>query len=909
MDRIVLGEIIGAQNLPLPLTNDSVEETLLPFCLVKKGEKILHTTKVAAVGSGINRNPIWTYRTRSYFLLSLSNEKSVNHIYTIEVHTKSSKDESSLLGYVEVELNERNNPKNSLTNHHTSSLNGHRMEVPMVVVSPKGEVEEKDCDPKASLAFRFQIANSSDREVVELLEKEAFSELENQFSSILIRRGKYSQSTSLPLAQLITEEDETKIAQSTAWNALTHAFEAPVHIDANTNTKLYRTKPYPDPNNRSATEYLSRKQLEHETFQTPSKSWVRCGSGNLGNVYVEVLGCHDLPNMDVGEAFGDFTDPFVCLVYEDAVAMTDVIDDSLSPRWPSWSQRAFCFGMIHPCSTLYVGVFDYDLGVNNDHDPVGRVAINLSNFHFNTEYTLRYNLYRSSNVTDRTPNGSITIRVRIEALSPLITATLKARENIHVNVRKQKTFRVVRYTCFGEYDNEESFDLTVVRSYINEILDYKLRLSYTIRDSLVSLMLWRGQVDLFFVKNKEKAEESRMVPLYSFLFFFMASHLVEAPYKIVPFTFFGTAIMMLANLTNRNQHPSPWHQCPPLSHYISAMSTIVAEHIGMDTPGSKISNDGIVIKPFEADKEACAFEKAIQERIQRDRALAAEKSKVRQAIRNYGDDTIATGVTSAGMIIPVDIQERLTRYQGYLAKIAQKGRILCRIVNWEESIVSFWITAALVAGGLITLLLPWRFLFLWTGRIVIWGFFGPHMKLLDMFFFSSGNKPQADSKGKAGIKKEYNLFQKARLRREEAAKMKDIREIAFGQYSVQVPSYNVSRHYDRPLTNSFATPSDLDQTIEVKKWIPGQHLHGSMIPQPQEDIYLSKLNESEHGTERKGFAARDVKNEAEKETTDDSQQEATGKTKEEEEIHEEGLEVVVGSILDCQILDSCVAIK
>jgi hypothetical protein len=31
-----------------------------------------------------------------------------------------------------------------------------------------------------------------------------------------------------------------------------------------------------------------------------------------------------------------------------------------------------------------------------------------------------------------------------------LMAALKPRPTIHVNVKKQKTFKVVRYTCFGE---------------------------------------------------------------------------------------------------------------------------------------------------------------------------------------------------------------------------------------------------------------------------------------------------------------------------------------------------------------------------------------------------------------------------------------------------------------------------
>merc|ERR1740124_1295124 len=95
--------------------------------------------------------------------------------------------------------------------------------------------------------------------------------------------------------------------------------------------------------------------------------------------------------------------------------MTDVIDDELSPHWLPWTQRAFCFGIICPTSSLYLGVFDHDLKIG-DYHPIGRVAVNVSNLRRNTSYNLKYNLYPTANLIDRTAVGSIRIRIRLECL-------------------------------------------------------------------------------------------------------------------------------------------------------------------------------------------------------------------------------------------------------------------------------------------------------------------------------------------------------------------------------------------------------------------------------------------------------------------------------------------------------------
>jgi hypothetical protein len=170
-------------------------------------------------------------------------------------------------------------------------------------------------------------------------------------------------------------------------------------VDKDTGIYMKKPKPCVDPERPELTKYMSEEQIYTETFG-PSQNWTEAGSGNLGKVYLEVLRCEDLPNVDVGEAVGNVTDAFVCAVYEDVLVQTPVIDDELSPYFLPWTQRAFCFHMMHPASMLYLGVFDYDLGPL-DHEAIGRVAVNISNLKRDTIYTLQYKLYNSSSVTER----------------------------------------------------------------------------------------------------------------------------------------------------------------------------------------------------------------------------------------------------------------------------------------------------------------------------------------------------------------------------------------------------------------------------------------------------------------------------------------------------------------------------
>jgi hypothetical protein len=167
--------------------------------------------------------------------------------------------------------------------------------------------------------------------------------------------------------------------------------------------------------------------------------------------------------------------------------------------------------------------------------------------------------------------------------------------------------------------------------------------------------------------------------------------------------------------------------------------------------------------------------------------------------------------------------------------ICRKFRFFKMIMTWEESIVSFWITAGFLAAGLVSLLLPWAFILTWVGRMAVWGLFGPHMKFVDLFLQAQAEKHGDMDKALVKFKEQSFL---ARLRREEAVKLKAVKEIRFGQFSTEVPAFNLCRHYDRPLPQSSARiyhregEHDVIKTGDKQLWLPGQQLYGSMIPRP-----------------------------------------------------------------------------
>ena len=118
-------------------------------------------------------------------------------------------------------------------------------------------------------------------------------------------------------------------------------------------TLQYLVRPGPDPKRKEETMWLTKEKIEEESNK-PSYDWIDIGSGRLGKIFVEIISCDNLPNLDVGGVLGNKTDSFVSLVYEDCFVRTDVIDDCLSPRWMPWSQRAFIFNCMHTSSQLFL---------------------------------------------------------------------------------------------------------------------------------------------------------------------------------------------------------------------------------------------------------------------------------------------------------------------------------------------------------------------------------------------------------------------------------------------------------------------------------------------------------------------------------------------------------------------------
>ena len=231
--------------------------------------------------------------------------------------------------------------------------------------------------------------------------------------------------------------------------------------------------------------------------------WAECckvlTSFLASSVYFELIGCDDLPNFDASTLnVYDKTDSFASIAFEDALVNTDVISDSLCPRWMPWCRRAFVFNVSHPSSDVLVALFDYDpesspaqllsRATGDDlHDRIGRVRINLAKFLPDTTYNLTYPLFLGGEFDKhrKKEHGRVHVRLRIECGDPrkVLLAGLLPPKPSYLAVSRKPDWEVAHFTVQGAFNRLDHFSMprflryveTLINSFIHAYLVYAIQ--------------------------------------------------------------------------------------------------------------------------------------------------------------------------------------------------------------------------------------------------------------------------------------------------------------------------------------------------------------------------------------------------------------------------------------------------
>jgi len=595
------------------------------------------------------------------------------------------------------------------------------------------------------------------------------------------------------------------------------------------NEKLVRVQPYPDPKRPAETAWLSPTEVEMEA-KSASKKWIKAGTGDFGTMYVEVIKCDGLPNLDqTVPPTGDKTDAFVAVLFEDTLVRTDVIFDRLNPRWMPWSMRAFAFPIKHPTSPLILGAFDYDDGPMNAHDPIGRVVINMSQFECDTVYVLTYKLHSSPTKDD--DNGTITIRLRIEYNDEkkAYLESFGVAPRFHVNVDNTKAYDVLKYLCKGQVHMDKA-TTTTVKLYAYEWLSYFEYWFYAI-DFMIGVLLWRGEAKF--------GERHMWFPVHSAVLFSAAVITIENP-SLIPASFFlGISYIMGTIGYMRSHYPYPWDRCKSIMD-VSSVITI-----------GKNINRPIVFEPNQGAKEAENLERINQAKT--DRVLTFLKA-VKTAGLKFNREYNKTDAEAIAIETEDNDWSLFGAYLSYahlaLYYMCTFSRGIRNLVTWRSS-HSYFITVYCFFTGVALLILPWGFILTWIARIFAWTLLGPWMKIFDIYVVKDYYRTRAELAADPTIEEpdidalfadsKYTLLaKKVRIAAEDAIKLKDMREHRFGMYSQKTPAFDDSRFPSIPLPQSTARPFDPSgsEGIEYKylgkdecsfNYLPGQKLRGTMV--------------------------------------------------------------------------------
>lgn len=563
-----------------------------------------------------------------------------------------------------------------------------------------------------------------------------------------------------------------------------------------------------------------------------SELWIDAGSGDLGVLYLEVIGCDDIPNLD--RAFpNEKTNCFITTIFEDTIVSTDVIMNCSSPRFLPWTRRAFHFNIKHAMSPLFIGVFDHDNRMNFNHDYIGRVVLNPSQFAANTAYNVTYELYDSHQMKKRSMRGTITLRIRVDWKDPgkLYFDDIGAPDQFHVNIESKKEYRFVMDVVKGRPDYEK-YSISTLMAYGQEVRSYFLMVVHA-KNALKSILLWRGHYEINFCNCLRFK-----IPLNSMILFCLGIIVAEKPILGPSAFFFVIAWIMLSLSANQQSRPSPWNK--PRSYTDLFFSFIFGRKQRLSIePYEKHQEDINFTSDLRAQKKASGQEvESFFDRVMYDMKELEKAKKTEDDAMSSKKNLFSTPnmVPFESVLYPVQLQT---------AEIVSIIRYIKGILNWSYSTISFWITTGAIILSILSFLM-YDAAMHWILRVIVWLFFGPWMKLVDIFYFQKVDNMTKSEKEMYTKAKEKRRRKKVRseLRQmeENVMQLAAMKQHLFGTYILPVPSWKKPERYQSaPLPKSSAYPCDVKKLESVpKKRLMGQSIDDKMIPENYQAFVKTK---------------------------------------------------------------------
>jgi len=639
--------------------------------------------------------------------------------------------------------------------------------------------------------------------------------------------------------------------------------------------RMQRVLPYPSPDHPDETEWMTSTEIKHTAY-APSTQWITAGSGTVGKLHLEILGCDHLPAMDVSSIpviTDSKADAFCVAAFEDNLVRTDAIWSKESPRWMPWTTRAFQFRVRHPASTLCLAVFDYDAGPFINHDPIGRVVLQLTEFHANVTYTLHYPLQHdprhepvdstktlegdsslergltSSTSPPENSRGTVIVRLRMEWEDHAMRLFYTPQPPFIINVDNKKAYHVLRYATRGAID-EENASIKTIKMYANEIMSYTQNICYSL-DVILETLLWRGTWQI---------TQKRQIwfPIHSVAIFTSAALVIEHPKLAVPICLYMIAWVFLSINYHATNHPYPWKRIH--SSLITDIKTIMARRTLFSSVfrAEDSKKEYVEIAPGEGVREAAIIDMLDRWKARRMLfligALVDFATKLQTIYSKTSDQSVQmTTKIKKWSLVGSLLEGKLYPIHSALQSACNGIRFSRNFVNWKSNRTSLFTTACItVATAWVAL--PMNTILKWSLRILVWSILGPWMTLVDRMYFRSWYATKEENldrirEGRMAMSDEptlpdvdailesetfWKVTKAGRIKAEELHKLRDMRRLTFGSYSDSLPSSDNSRYPSIPLPESTAVCSEWivppSNNSGLRGYhVPGQFMTGDMV--------------------------------------------------------------------------------
>ena len=433
---------------------------------------------------------------------------------------------------------------------------------------------------------------------------------------------------------------------------------------------------------------------------------------------------------------------------------------------------------------------------------------------------------------------------------------------------------------FTTKNHHQSLSLKNLTNYAKEILQY-LEILDHITDALTVVILWRGhypmKLRLLLFCGRPIVFQ---LPLHSIVAFVWATILAYDFEKFFSFFFFFIGWVFLATMEYKRKHPSLWRR--PRSY--GELLSILLFNDSFIRPRMIDSKENIdEIDKYESDlvERAKAKREAIErsnfEKQKQQKRLAEEEGGTGGGGGTQQKDlmdftTKAKNDGSSDMML-APFKSILMPIQKILYKVCVILRVVSSIVLWRDSYAAFWIVTSSFITSFVVFWIPWAIIIKWWFTIFVWTIFGPWMKLVDIYYVQrkqNTTEEERTAKMEADYERRYNLilgeWSATRIRKENAAKIMDMKRYMFGQFLMRVPIFKEERFPYEPAFTSSSMPllrrressssssfrrhgkdggnEDNDETsarhyndINIVRHINGQHLSGDMVPFREKNNY------------------------------------------------------------------------